>query len=110
VLEADRVLQLGAKVVKPYDEQDYNQRFKGLESQISELRSFLLLNESTSFHKNKKEDELNGLGRIRTGDLRRVKTEALALAPLFLDRSEVFLDTFADDTTTRNASAPSCTV
>jgi hypothetical protein len=29
---------------------------------------------------------------------------------LFLDRSEVFLATFADDTTTRNASAPSCTV
>jgi hypothetical protein len=26
---------------------------------------------------------------------------------LFLDRSEVFLDRFADDTTTTNASAPS---
>jgi hypothetical protein len=36
-----------------------------------------------------------------------VKTEDLALAPLFLDRSEVFLDRFADDTTTTNASAPS---
>ena len=47
----------------------------------------------------------DGLGRIRTGDLRRVKTEALAQTPLFLDRSEVFLDPFADDTTTRNASA-----
>jgi hypothetical protein len=49
----------------------------------------------------------DGLGRIRTGDLRRVKAEAFALASLFLDRSEVFLDTFADDTTTTNASAPS---
>jgi hypothetical protein len=52
----------------------------------------------------------NRLGRILTGDLRRVKTEAFADKPLFLDRSEVFLDTFAGDTTTRNASAPSCTV
>jgi hypothetical protein len=49
----------------------------------------------------------DGLGRIRTGDLSRVKTEDLALAPLFLDRSEVFLDRSADDTTTTNASAPS---
>ena len=50
-----------------------------------------------------------GSTRLELG-LRRVNTEALALAALFLDRSELFLDTFADDTTTRNASAPSCTV
>ena len=43
----------------------------------------------------------NGLGRIRTGDLRHVKAE-------FLRRSAVFSDVvFLGETTTRNASAPS---
>jgi len=41
----------------------------------------------TDFKKN------DGLCRILTGDLRHVKAGSLALAPLFLDRSEVFLDT-----------------
>ena|GEM_PF-108619 len=45
------------KVVKLYDEQYDNQRFKALEPQINELKSLLLLNEGGSFHKNKKEYE-----------------------------------------------------
>jgi len=45
--------------------------------------------------------ENDGLGRIRTGDLRHVKTE-------FLRRSAVFSDVaFLGETTMRNASAPS---
>ena len=39
----------------------------------------------------------DGLGRIRTGDLRRVKTEAFGLSAAFS----------VLDMTTRNASAPS---
>jgi hypothetical protein len=73
VLDNNMVLQPGEKVVKPDDEKDNDRRLKALESQISELRFLLLLNESTSFNKNRKEDVLNGLGRIRTGDLRHVK-------------------------------------
>jgi hypothetical protein len=89
VLDADSVLQLGAKVVRPYDEQDYDQRFEGLKSQISELISFLLLNESTSFHKNKKENERSGLGRIRTGDLRRVKAHLRIRSPCCAYRTTI---------------------
>jgi len=42
----------------------------------------------------------DGLGRIRTGDLRRVKTEVLGLSAAFS----------LHEITTRNASAPSWTV
>ena len=42
----------------------------------------------------------DGLGRIRTGDLRHVKTEDLGLSEAFS----------VDVITTRKASAPSCTV
>jgi len=110
MLENDSVLQSEKKVVKPGNQKGTDRRFKALESQISELRSLLFLREGNNLHKNNKEDEPNGLGRIRTGDLRRVKAEALAHKPPFSDRSEVFLDTFEVDTMTRNASAPSCTV
>jgi hypothetical protein len=57
VLDRDMVLQPDEEVVKIYDEIDHDQRFNALESQISELRLLLLLNESASLHKNKKEDE-----------------------------------------------------
>jgi hypothetical protein len=50
------VLQPGKKVVKPYLDIDNDQRFHALESQISELKSLLLLNESANFNKNEKED------------------------------------------------------
>ena len=73
MLDNNMVLQPSERVVKPYIDMDNDQRFKTLESHINELRSLLLSNESASFHKNEKEDEPNGLGRIRTGDLRHVK-------------------------------------
>ena len=83
MLDHDMGLQRGAKVVKPDDEIDNDRRIKAVESQISEIKSFLLLNEGDKLHKNEKEDELNGLGRIRTGDLRRVKTGVLAVFEAF---------------------------
>jgi hypothetical protein len=58
VLDNDTVLQPSEEVVKLFDETDYNRRFEALESQICELKSFLLLNESDHLHENKKEDEL----------------------------------------------------
>ena len=47
----------------------------------------------------------DGLGRIRTGDLRRVKAEDSALEKAFSRISGLLLE--VDETTTRNASAPS---
>ena len=38
MLESDKVLQPVKNVVKPDDEKDNNQRFKALESQITELK------------------------------------------------------------------------
>jgi hypothetical protein len=73
VLDDDIVLQHSEKVVKPDDEIDNDQRFDALESQINQLESLLLLNDSNSLHEIEKEDKPNGLGRIRTGDLRHVK-------------------------------------
>jgi hypothetical protein len=64
-----------------------------LESQINELKSLLLANENSSANKIKND----GPGRIRTGDLRRVKTEDLGLSEGFPE----------DEITTRKASAPS---
>ena len=65
-----------SKVSKLSLETDVGARLSELESEIKKLKSLLLLNEGYSLHKNKKEGDPNGLGRIRTGDLRRVKTEA----------------------------------
>src|SRR5665647_81248 len=70
VLDSDTVLQPNEKVVKLNDGIDTDQRFKVLESQIKELKSLLLLNESASFHET---DKKGGPTEIRTQDLRRVK-------------------------------------
>jgi hypothetical protein len=72
-------------------------RLSAIESQLAELKSLLLLNESDNLNKNEKEPNVSGLGRIRTGDLRHVKTGDSGL-------SEVFS---AGETTTRKANAPS---
>jgi|BarGraIncu01122A_1022018.scaffolds.fasta_scaffold05744_4 hypothetical protein len=73
VLDSDTVLQPSEKVVKYYDETEYNRGFEALESQISELRSLLILNEVDNLHRNKNEADSNGPTEIRTQDLRRVK-------------------------------------
>jgi hypothetical protein len=65
----DMVLQLDERVVKSEDYNDYDHRLCALESEINELKSIIFSNESFSSHKN----ENDGLGRIRTGDLRHVK-------------------------------------
>jgi hypothetical protein len=57
VLHNDTVLQPNKKVVKPNGEIDNDHRFEALESQISELKSLLLLNEGDSLHKNKNETD-----------------------------------------------------
>jgi len=54
-----------------------------LESEINELKSLLLLNDSASVHRNKKADHFNGPTEIRTQDLRRVKTEVLGAFAAF---------------------------
>jgi len=59
----------------------------------------------------KRVTETDGLGRIRTGDLRHVKTDDLGCRMAFSDFSTlIFVAAPADETTTRKASAPSCTV
>ena len=67
MLEADRVLQPGARVVKPYDLIGNDQRFDALESQIAELKSILL---NYNVHKDtqlsKEERESKAEGEIRT--------------------------------------------
>ena len=98
------------KVCANAEKSGLEDRLKDLESQISELKSLLLLNESDKLHKNKKEDEHNGLGRIRTGDLRHVKAGVLALVEQFSDFSALFSVAVPLETTTKKASAPSCTV
>ena len=70
----NNVLQLNEKVVKPEDHNAHDYRLCALESEISELKSLLFSSESFSQNKN----ENNGLGRIRTGDLRHVKATVLA--------------------------------
>ena len=97
VLDDDIVSQHSEKVVKPDDEMHNDQRFDALESQINQLKSLLLLNEGDILHKIKKEGEPNGLGRIRTGDLRRVKAEALGVFEAFS----------VGDSTVRKANDPS---
>jgi hypothetical protein len=71
-----------------------DQRFHSLEKDIKELKSQLFLNESGFGHDTLK---INGLGRIRTGDLRRVKTEDLWVSEAFS----------VGDTTMRKANDPS---
>jgi hypothetical protein len=104
------VLQPGEMVVKPDEETNNDRRLKALELQINQLKSLFLLNEGAILHKIKKEDELNGLGRIRTGDLRRVKTEVLEHAKSFLHPSSAPFDRSVGSTTTKNASNPLCSV
>jgi hypothetical protein len=52
----------------------------------------------------------DGLGRIRTGDLRRVKTEDLSFISAFSGRSALFFGIAPVEITTGNASAPSRSV
>ena len=79
MVEHNTVLQLSPKVVKLLDEIDTDQRFQALERQIAELKSLLFSNEG-EFLKNPKTD---GPGRIRTGDLRRAKTEVFGVFEAF---------------------------
>ena len=68
-----------------------------LKSEIREIKRLLLLNEDDNLHKKSK---TNGLGRIRTGDLRHVKAEDLGVFEAFS----------VGDITVRKANDPSCTV
>ena len=63
VLYNNMVLQHSEKVVKPDYEIDNDQRFKVLESQIKDLKSLLLLNESDNLAENRKQ---KAEGEIRT--------------------------------------------
>jgi hypothetical protein len=99
------VIRPKPKVIQLDYKKDVEERLLVLESEINESKSFLLLNESVKINKNKKEAQLNGLGRIRTGDLRHVKAGDLALKLAFSCLSGLIFE--VDETTTRNASAPS---
>jgi hypothetical protein len=57
MLKDDKILQPNRKVVKPNGKQNYDRRFRALESQIMKLKSLLLLNEGKNKHTNKKKDE-----------------------------------------------------
>ena len=66
----DSVLKQREEVLQPIEKNDANARLSALESEISDLKSLLLLNESASFHET---DKKGGPTEIRTQDLRRVK-------------------------------------
>jgi hypothetical protein len=88
------------KVVKPDDEIDNDQRFTALQSQINELKSLLLLNESDSLNKTQKR-------WARPNSNRRpspCKDGGLVPVVAFSDAEP------EGDTTTRKANVPSCTV
>src|SRR5665647_838838 len=70
VSNGDSVLKQGEEVLKPLHKNDANARLSALESEISDLKSLLLLNERASFHET---DKKGGPDAIRTHDLRRVK-------------------------------------
>jgi hypothetical protein len=78
VVEHNTVLQLSPKVVKLLDKIDTDQRFQALERQIAELKNHFFFQTKANSLKNPKTD---GLGRIRTGDLRRVKAPFRNLSP-----------------------------
>jgi hypothetical protein len=67
------ITKLKSKVSKLSLETHIETRLSALESQINELKSLLILNESARIHKIKKEADSNGPAEIRTQDLRRVK-------------------------------------
>ena len=64
------VLKPDFKVLKLYNENDVESRLSTLESKIDEILEFLFKNRYLSIAKSPKN---NGLGAIRTPDLRRVK-------------------------------------
>ena len=68
-----KVIQLKPKVIQLNCQKDIEERLLELESEINELKSLLLLNESASFHDTEKRDHESGPAEIRTQDLRRVK-------------------------------------
>jgi hypothetical protein len=73
IVTGSQVLQPDPKVVKLSAEVSVEDRLSELESQITELKSLIFAKETGSPHLIEKEGESNGLGRIRTGDLRHVK-------------------------------------
>ena len=75
--KGDSVLKQSKEVLKPEPYRGLDQRLSALESQITELKSLLLENENQEAPQSplfrQSTQKTNGLGRIRTGDLRRVK-------------------------------------
>jgi hypothetical protein len=67
---AHSIAESKLQVAKPSLETDIKNSLFALELEVKELRSFLLANQGDSIRNTQK---TNGLGRIRTGDLRRVK-------------------------------------
>jgi uncharacterized small protein (DUF1192 family) len=65
-----KVIQRASKIIQLDSSDSVEKRLSALEKEINKLKPALLINEQLNLHKNIKND---GLGRIRTGDLRRVK-------------------------------------
>ena len=72
-LESFKVAQFDSKVIQLDGLDCIESRLLKLESEIDAVKALILSKESERFHKNEKENEIYGPGRIRTGDLRRVK-------------------------------------
>ncbi|MGZ4864854.1 MAG: hypothetical protein ACXV5H_12385 [Halobacteriota archaeon] len=89
----EEVGQLSLEVGQPDDTKSLKARLYALETEISEIKSLLFLNEGCCLHKNGK----YGPGVIRTHDLRHVKTEDSRHSGAFS----------LGEMTTRKASAPS---
>jgi hypothetical protein len=103
----ESVAQLLAKVAQPRAQNDIRSRLLALELEIRELKLVIQRNESSEDNLNEKGIQKDGLGRIRTGDLRHVKAGNLAFILTFSDRSALFSDATPSETTMRKASAPS---
>ncbi len=66
----DKVLKPDVEVLKPHPEKEVESRLSAFESKIDKLIELNFQNNELIKSKSSKKD---GLGRIRTGDLRRVK-------------------------------------
>ncbi len=106
MLKEDTVLKPSEEVLKPVEKTAAESCLSALESEISDLKSALFLNESFSPHKNE--------NRWARGDSNArpspCKDKGLKLVAKFFDSLVLSSLLSEEETTTRNETAPSCTV
>ena len=100
--DAENKKKIMQPVIKRIVESDFTARIEVLEEEIKKLRTLI----EKEAHLTPNIQQTNGPGRIRTGDLRRVKTEAFEHPTSFSHSSVVWSEALVGAITTKNASAP----